>query len=326
MEKVLRICLMCSKDEDWIIEKTLTLASLWADYIILVDQGSVDDTLKIASKFSKVTIVNNDATDFDEKYMRNLQLKEARKIEGKRLLIFVDADEALTPNYAESPEWNTIASAEPGTRIFMRAVNILPGFETYYTNDNYFEIGFMDDGVTEIEGKKVHSHRIPHPKDSKVICLNQIKFLHYALVNIMRAKSKIRWYMSYELLIMKKYAIEIYRLYAHFHHFDLLKHIFSIKPLPDEWLYKNEDATSFILKDSYTFDDKVQGYINQHGSNELRKLDIWYHPWRNAHGNLISSPRRFIDKVILRYVLFSQKNRRFWLYQNIDSFLKKCGY
>ena len=49
-------CLMPVKNEEWIIERSLSSASIWADKIIVSDQGSTDRTVEIARRFPKVTL------------------------------------------------------------------------------------------------------------------------------------------------------------------------------------------------------------------------------------------------------------------------------
>jgi len=80
------ICLTPVKNESWILEKFLKCASLWADHIIVADQNSQDNSREIAAKFPKVHIINN-PSQFHEGERQALLLREARKIEGPKLLM-----------------------------------------------------------------------------------------------------------------------------------------------------------------------------------------------------------------------------------------------
>ena len=74
-----KIVLMPVKNEDWILEYSLSCASLWADHIIVADQTSTDRTPEICRKFEKVIYVKNHA-EFHSSNVRKLLLDEARKV------------------------------------------------------------------------------------------------------------------------------------------------------------------------------------------------------------------------------------------------------
>lgn len=76
-------CLMPVKNEEWIIERSLSSASIWADKIIVSDQGSTDRTVEIARRFPKVTLLDNSKLEeFNEQEMRAPLFAEARKYSG----------------------------------------------------------------------------------------------------------------------------------------------------------------------------------------------------------------------------------------------------
>jgi hypothetical protein len=111
MEKPLLICLTPIKDEAWILERFLKCASVWADHIIIADQGSKDESKEIACRFPKVTLVENNSKTYNERERQELLIREARKISGPRILMTLDADEFLTADFLTSPEWETILQA-----------------------------------------------------------------------------------------------------------------------------------------------------------------------------------------------------------------------
>ena len=117
------ICLTPVLNEEWIIEKFLQAASIWADIIIISDQGSSDRTIEIVSKFPKVKLIDNSKiTEYNENDYRQPLYNEARKISGPKLLINLDADEFLTPNF-EDLEWETIKNAPIGTRYLIHPIS-----------------------------------------------------------------------------------------------------------------------------------------------------------------------------------------------------------
>ena len=61
------IVLMPVKNEAWILPLSLQAASVWADMIILSDQGSTDGSKEIARRFPKVHLIENDSLgEFNE--------------------------------------------------------------------------------------------------------------------------------------------------------------------------------------------------------------------------------------------------------------------
>ena len=79
-------CLMPVKNEEWIIERSLSSASIWADKIIVSDQGSTDRTVEIARRFPKVTLLDNSKLEeFNEQEML-LYLLKLENIQEKNFL------------------------------------------------------------------------------------------------------------------------------------------------------------------------------------------------------------------------------------------------
>ena len=99
------VCLTPVKNESWILHRFLKSASLWADHIIIADQNSTDNSREIALQYSKVILIENNAEEFNEPERQKLLIDKAREIEGKRVIIALDADEMLTSNFLTSPEW-----------------------------------------------------------------------------------------------------------------------------------------------------------------------------------------------------------------------------
>lgn len=196
------ICLTPVKNEAWILDKFLTYTSLWADHIIIADQMSTDGSREIAQKYEKVILVDNNSETFNEPERQKLLINEARKIEGPRLLITLDADEFFTPNFMTSPEWKTMLKIKPGTVVRFRLNNLHPDFQRMKI-EAYYSWGYMDDG-TEHEGRKIHSARIPLKKENDILVLNDIQILHLYNVNTDRQDSKSRWYQCYERLTFTK--------------------------------------------------------------------------------------------------------------------------
>ena len=153
VSKVSIVCLTPVKNEAWILDRFLQCASLWADHIIIADQQSNDGSREIASKYSKVILVNNPSPTFNEPERQKLLINEARKIPGSRLLITLDADEILTANFKDSPEWQTILQAPIGTVINFQWVNLCPDMKNCWIPNRDFAWGFIDDNSEHLARK-----------------------------------------------------------------------------------------------------------------------------------------------------------------------------
>lgn len=321
------ICLTPVKNEEWIIEKFLNATSLWADYIIIADQGSTDRTVEIAKKFEKVIIVDNsDLEDFNEVKMRTPLYEEARKISGKKLLISLDADEILTPNF-ESPEWKTILAAKEGTRFLFDLCNILPGFENYFFTMDKFCCAFIDDG-SEYNMGLIHIPRIPIPNKCNFIKLNEIKVLHLQFVLWERMERKQLWYKMYERInFPNKSRLSLYRQYDY-----VLENIAKKQYKCDEfWVKeyskKNIDITSVNIIPEYIWDHTILNYLEKYGFSKFKYLGLdklyWKQRLRDERGiSILDCKRSIFESLILKYLEKTRTIRdEIWV-RAIDKFLK----
>src|SRR6266446_8064816 len=154
MSKPAVICLTPVKNEAWILERFLRCASLWADYIIIADQGSNDGSIEIATSFPKVILVDNPSLTFNEPERQKLLLETARRISDHRLLITIDADEFIKANILASPEWNSVLQAPTGTVIRFQWPIILSDLCSYWMYPADHAWGFIDDG-SEHKGRAI---------------------------------------------------------------------------------------------------------------------------------------------------------------------------
>lgn len=308
------ICLTPIKNEIWILERFLKCSSIWADYIIIADQQSEDGSREIARNYSKVIWIDNHSQTFNESERQKLLLETARRIPGQRLLIALDADEALTANFMNDPEWNTVLQAPVGTVIRFQWANLLPDMCSYWTPTYDFAMGFMDDG-SEHTGRKIHSPRIPVPAQASTLMLKNIKVLHYQYTDWERMKSKHRWYQCWERLNQpSRRAIDIYRQY---HHMDDLPQQ-TIHPLPQEWLsgYEQQgiDMTSIYREGVFWWDQEVLAWFAQYGSATFKREAIWDVDWSafskkiNSHSFLgdCYDPRNRFDIYVHRWLKKTQ--------------------
>jgi hypothetical protein len=326
------ICLTPIKDEAWIIERFLKCASIWADYIIIADQNSEDGSLEIAKKFEKVIVIENNSTVFNEPERQKMLLEAARKIPSPRLLVALDADEFLTPNFIDSPEWETALNSPKGTVICFKWANLCPDMRHYWTPEVDFPWGFMDDGSLH-EGRPIHSTRVPYPSAAPVIKMRSVRVMHYQYTDWDRMQSKHRWYMAWERI--KNPKISAVTLYRQYHHMYAVQ-AENIKEIPEWWINNYEklgiDMTTILKDRPYRWDGEVIRFIREHGASLFSCDKIWDVNWVKiaVNNNLFikeeqkfSDPRNYAEKIFHLWMEKSQYYSNSFLIKLIDSILRK---
>jgi len=96
------VCGITTKNEEWIIDKTLSILSKFCHKIIILDDSSTDNTLNIANKYSKVHIFHrkprneiwerNEAEGLQECFNLTKQF-------NPDYILMLDADEVPTPDF-----------------------------------------------------------------------------------------------------------------------------------------------------------------------------------------------------------------------------------
>jgi Glycosyl transferase family 2 len=274
------ICVAPVKDEAWILKRFLACAATWADSIIVADQQSTDASREIARGFGKVTLIDNTMPRYDEAGRQKLLLQAARKVPlvkgtNRRLIVALDADELLSANYRESPEWRTILGLPQGTVVCFNWVNVQPDFRGGWIPEVDLPLGYVDDGA-EHGGTALHNWRVPTPESAPRVVCHDIRVLHYQYTDWQRMKSKHRWYQCWELLNHPgKSAIEIFRMYHHMYAVPEKQKV----PLAPEWLKGYADlgidVTSVTKHAAYYWDVQVAEWLAEHGTEKFAQLDIW---------------------------------------------------
>lgn len=269
------ICLTPVKNESWILEKFIQSASLWADHIIIADQNSVDDSRVIAGKYPKVTLIENNSNAFNESERQKLLLDEARKIEGHKIFITLDADEFLSANASQTDDWQKMLEQKPGTVIKFKWPFIDRNFKKYWSgSEPVMPFGFVDDGSPH-NGRYIHSTRVPYPSDATVFQIHDFVVMHFQFTDWNRMISKHRWYQCYERIQDNRLScIEIFRKYNHMYRID--KHRYHL--IPDEW-FESYINNGINIKDikydvSYWWDDEVKHFKNVYGLQFFKNVDI----------------------------------------------------
>lgn len=326
------ICLTPVKNEEWILDTFLRCASLWADRIIIADQGSTDDSRTIASRHEKVALIANPSTKFNEPERQALLIEEARKVPGPRILLALDADEMLTANFRTSEEWHALSDAAKGTVLNFDWINVRPGFANYWSPANKFPRGFIDDGSRH-EGLKIHSPRVPVPENAPALDMDEVKVVHYQYVDWARMESKQRWYQCWEVL---NHEIPSFlRLYRTYHHMNTVR-CSDIRPIDNAWFsyYQEHGINVFDIPTGgpYWWDNEVLEMLTTHGPARFARLAIWDVDWQaiaRKHNircdTSLADPRGGIWRSMHRYLRATQPVAGNPVVRLIDRYLAGLG-
>jgi hypothetical protein len=299
-----RVCLTPVRNEAWIIDRFLAAAKTWASDIIVADQASTDGTVDQVQQTAGVDLVVNDSGGYDEQHRQNLLLGKARQVPGRRLLIALDADEALSANSLTSDEWRRLETLPPGAIVRFRWVNILPGFKQAWIPPQPSAFGFVDDG-SDHNGTRIHSPRVPQPPGAPIVDMKEVVVLHFQYVAWERMMSKHRWYQAWEhIKNCQKSAVQIFRQY---HHMFGSWHRSEIHPVRREWLdgyrHLGIDFESLRSEPTTWWDVEVLAMLQRYGVEHFRKIDIWEHDWNAVAARVgkrnrdLSDPRSRFEKT-----------------------------
>lgn len=335
MSKPIHIVMTPTRNEAWVIRAFLECNGLWADYIIIADQMSIDGTREIISEYidkwkvegrkCKLIMIDNKNPEFNEAERQSMLVAKAREVAAGRdtLLWGVDADEILPANWQETEDGKKILNSKKGDVFWFKWAQLTPD-EKHYGDSLYYPWLFHDDGV-EPHGnyvRNMHSMRIPYPIEEKQIYyVKDFRVLHCGLLDPMRIAAKNRFYQFVDWEMNHKSPIVLSRTY--------MSHRIENQIVDDQFEIEHEaiefpfDIWSLIeLGAEHTwFDDYVHERLSKYPEKQLRKLDIWDEELLQYYQ--VEDKRKWIDKQIHEYLHRTEKCKRTFFIRMIDKVLKK---
>lgn len=186
------------KNEAWIVERFLAVATRCADLVIVIDQNSTDDTVQICRRFERVHVIANPSRDYDENARQCLLIDEARRlVPGPRVLLALDADELVAADATATADWRAMLAARPGTVVYFEKPDLYESVTRCIRYATPWPLAYCDDGAAH-RGRLVHSIRIPMPENADRLVLNQAKIVHYGLARPQAQRAKSRYYSVLE--------------------------------------------------------------------------------------------------------------------------------
>jgi hypothetical protein len=268
------------KNEAWILDRFLAVSSRVADLIVIADQGSTDDSREICRRFSKVHLVENSSWDYDEAERQHLLLRTARTlIPGEKVLLALDADEIVAADAPGSFGWQAMLEAPPGTVLCFEKPDLWEGTERCLRYDTPWPLGYVDDGAEHV-AQRLHSIRLPTPKDAPRLHVQDVKVLHYALTRLDHQRAKARFYSVQENLHRSTPMIRRRARYSRHHDWSSPGRLEATTP---EWfaLWEKEgvDLHSIPHEQFYWQDFEVLRLFARHGTRRFWLDDIWSFDW-----------------------------------------------
>ncbi|MDT0688836.1 glycosyltransferase family 2 protein [Salegentibacter sp. F188] len=270
------------KNEAWILHRFLRVTSIFADAILIADQQSIDGSLEIYPHYPKVTLINNENTNFNEAERQLLLLNKARELYGTNtILLAIDADEILAANAMQTENWENMVNGKPGTVLYFEKPSFYKNTSKVIRfNGGGWPLGYIDDGA-EHEPSEIHSVRIPNPENASTLYLNEIKFLHYNTTRLSAFKSKLRFYSILENIKNSRNLRRRLRMYNS--EIDILEIGDYIESTPKEWLKKwEENGIEMHLtpeEDYYWYDYEALKLLLHYGPRRFLLDDIWNFDW-----------------------------------------------
>ena len=334
-QRPIHIVMTPTRNEAWVIRAFLECNSLWADYIIIADQMSIDGTREIISEYidkwkvecgkCKVIIIDNTNPEFNEAERQSMLVAKAREIAAGRdtLLWGLDADEILPANWQETKDGKHILNSIKGDVFWFQWAQLAPD-KKHYGVEVFFPWLFHDDGV-EPHGnyvRNMHSMRIPYPIEEKqMYYVKDFHVLHCGLLDPMRIAAKNRFYQFVDWELNHQNPISLSRNYgAHRIENQIVDNQFDLE---SEAIAFPFDFWSLIeLGAEHTwFDDYVHERLSRYPIEQLRKIDIWDEDFMRYYR--IKDMRRKIDKLIHQYLHRTEKKKTKIFVRVLDKILKK---
>lgn len=271
--QIKKIILTPVKNEEWILELFLRNTSSWADKIIIADQNSTDESLKICSKFEKVSVIKNESVGHSNT-VRWLLLDEARKSEGNNLIFFLDADELLSPTCVRKiDDMVSKKTAGLGSGFSFDWVQLFGSTEMFRVDSvwkkNIKVAAFWDDRKMDFIRKYVindHTSRIPETE--KIIHM-EYPLLHFNHIFKEKYDWKQVWYRCDEYIQNPSKVRKINNKYS------IMDSEPSLESTEKCW-FKGIELQNFSydrIKDWRYI--QIKKWIQKYGTKFFEPLDIW---------------------------------------------------
>lgn len=282
------------RNESVLIEQCLHALSLYTDGIVVLDDASSDDTVKIcqsvAEKYHIEKIIQNQTSAWEnrtESDNRQKLLDAGRAIGGTHFII-LDADEMMSAQCAKNNYLRSlIVQLNPGDRLQLNIVHFWDSIERYriYFNEKMKYFIFCDDSCCFYESKFLHVDRVPLNLSGGANLEfndNRYALLHFGYINWHNVLIRQAWYKCLERVRSPgKKGAEINSWYPAHKEKEL-----QTFPVPTEWLagYEFFDAHLFENVEQWRC-KQIFSWFKHYGKNYFNDIEIWHVNWDEIFQN-----------------------------------------
>ena len=271
------IALIPAKNEEQMIVACIKSLDNVADEVIVYDDHSTDSTAAIAERCGATVITGNYQTQsgWPEYEIRECLLAEARKRQATHFLA-LDADEAITPNFAKVAR-EQLATLNPGDTLSLRWITLWKDTEHERVdgvfNNLYKDFAFCDDQTSHHQYAFLGVGRTPHaPHGKRQILPHHLGgILHFQYVVWDKTQTKQAWYKCSELIKGERSARRINHTYA----ISMDGPHVVTKLLPKEWPISFSDKSNTAITSQWHY-DKIVSFFDQYGIEFFEPLQIWH--------------------------------------------------
>ena len=319
------------RNEAWVLDAYLTCTSSWADYIILADHHSDDNTREIAKKYEKVILIDNPTFEWYESECRARLLEEACKIPGDKIIFSLDADEFLSEGFEKTESWKRIVNSK-GNEIFcFNWLNLYDNFKTAEYTSMHFEWAAHFDASVDVvgeyrklENKAVHCMRVPCLETDvcKYIHVDDFWVVHLAKLNHEKIRQKEEFYqVTWVDKNKEKFnPVSMYRKSSRFYP-DKLSHLDV--PVKLCCMGSDKDCSFLVQTSDYGkhYVDEMVRVFEREGTAKFAMLCIWDNPYLKAAGINPQLPLRI--KLLHWYLRKTQNAADKKVVKFVDKILKR---
>jgi glycosyltransferase involved in cell wall biosynthesis len=277
------------KNEAWILDRFLSVTSQVADYIIVADQGSTDESVAICQNYPRVTVIQNQSSGYDEASRQQLLINKARELVPEhKIIIALDADEIIAANALETSSWQEMLQAAPGTILYFEKPDLYLTTAQCIRFEKPWPLGYVDDGA-EHQPSKIHSIRIPTPQAAPKLHVEEVKILHYAMTRMDAQESKMRLYSVLEhTLRTNPFWRRRHGYRSQMDWISLGRLEASPKEWFDEWEQIGIDMHTVHTELYYWQDYEVLRHFAKSGARRFWIDDIWEFDWEKCRSHALA--------------------------------------
>jgi glycosyltransferase involved in cell wall biosynthesis len=280
------------RNEQIFIQQCLRALSYYTDAIVILDDASTDETLKIICSLAhechiEKILKKTEWKDWNEPFNRNQLLAAARSIGGTHMVI-IDADEMFSANCRENDYLRKkILALQPGDSMGCQEINLWRGINKYRNNDGSVWVPrdneriFCDNGVAYYPQGFIHGGALPRGLNGTYYPSKDTShfILHFQFVNWQNLLIKQAWYRCLEHIHNPKQSVQ--RLNEIYGKSKDENNIKFQQTCPEWFDYPFFDASIFYQPEQWR-KKQVLAWFEQYGKEFFKDLDIWDIDWERA--------------------------------------------